>query len=84
MSARALLSRAQAAEYLGLQVSTLRRWYSENRGPAVVKTGDRRQSRVYYPQAELDRWIADPRRYDRPVRPDGLAKFDPPPREPQR
>lgn len=83
MSGRALLNRAQAAEYLGLQVSTLRRWYYEGRGPQAVKSGTHRQSRIYYPRGELDRWIADPRAYDRPSRPAGLDKFDPPPREPR-
>lgn len=84
MADRGLLNRAQAADYLGVCVSTLRRWYFQGRGPQAVKTGDRRQSRIYYPRDELDRWIADPRGYDRPVRPAGLQRFDPPPREARR
>ncbi|WP_437224654.1 helix-turn-helix transcriptional regulator [Planctomicrobium sp. SH661] len=53
IQAPAKLTRADAAEYLGLQKSTLETWASLGRGPKFYKAG----SRVWYLQRELDRWI---------------------------
>lgn len=55
ITAPAKLNRADAAEYLGLQKSTLERWATEAKGPKFYKAG----SRVWYLQSELDRWIEE-------------------------
>lgn len=49
-----LLTRSQAAEYLGVSVSTLARWAMLRVGPNFVKIG----GRVRYPLAMLDEYIA--------------------------
>ncbi len=51
----AKLTRAEAAEYLGLEKSTLNTWASLGRGPRFLKAG----SKVWYLQRELDRWIEE-------------------------
>ncbi len=43
-----------AAEYLGIEDSTLRSWRSEGRGPKFVKVG----GRVFYRPSEIDEWLA--------------------------
>lgn len=76
---RTMLPRPAAAAYLGLAESTLRDWWAAgDRGPAGVKYGTARQSRVYYDVAELDRWRADPLGYQQRARPESLRPFEPP------
>ena len=75
-----MLTRAEAARLIGVQENTLRRWYAANRGPAVVKIGSCRSSRVRYPRAALMAWAADPASFTMPARPDGLPRFEPPKR----
>lgn len=76
---RTMLPRPAAAKYLGLKESTLRDWWaSGDVGPAGVKLGTSRQSRVLYPIAELDRWRDDPLGYSRRARPETIGPFEPP------
>jgi hypothetical protein len=75
-----LLTRPQAAVALSVAESTLRRWYSEGRGPATVKLGTGRASRIRYPLEHLRAFALDPVGYDRPARADGLPHFEPPSR----
>lgn len=50
-----LLSRAEAAEYLGIGVQTLAVWASTGRyGVPFIKVG----RRAMYRQADLDAWLA--------------------------
>ena len=56
---RRLMPPADAAVYLGgLMVGTLAKWRHYGRGPAFVRIG----SRIYYDQADLDRYIDNRRR----------------------
>jgi len=75
---KTVLSRAEAAKYLGLAESTLRTWYAEGRGPQVIKFGCQRQSRVGYLVEELDEWRRDPSSYSKPARPDTCGPFSMP------
>ena len=72
------LTREQAAAVVGISPNTLRRWYAANRGPAVVKLGAARGSRVRYPRRLLLEWAANPGAFTEPARPDGLPRFEPP------
>ncbi len=73
-----LVDRPTAARLLGLKEATLRKWWSQNRGPAGVKLSSARTGRVLYQTAELVAWSRDPLRYERHARPDGLPTYDPP------
>ena len=48
-----LLTAQEAAEYLGLEYSTLEKWRGQGRGPNYVKCG----GSVRYRQNDLDTWI---------------------------
>jgi hypothetical protein len=75
-----LLDRPTTARLLGIKQSTLRKWWSSTpaRGPRGLKLGLDRQSRVMYPASEVAAFAADPLRYARHARPDGLPAYDPP------
>lgn len=75
-----LLTRDEAAALCGLSPETLRRYYSRNAGPPVVKVGGRltRAGRVRYPRAALMAWAANPTACTLPARPEGLPRFTPP------
>lgn len=75
-----LLTRPQAAAALSVAESTLRRWYAEGRGPATVKLGTGRSSRIRYPLVHIRAFAADPVGYAEPARPEGLPHFEPPSR----
>lgn len=53
-----ILSRVEAAAYLGLAKQTLARWACENRGPARVMVSRRRCG---YLRADLDAFLAERR-----------------------
>lgn len=55
--AKRLLSRTEAAEYLGLSRSTLDDLAARGRGPRRIKFGDSPQSTVKYDRADLDAYI---------------------------
>jgi hypothetical protein len=74
------LTRQQAADFLGLAAETLKRWYSESRGPLVCKLGTHRAARVRYPKTELVAFARDPVGYTGTARPEGVAHFEPPSR----
>jgi hypothetical protein len=46
----------EVARLLGVTTGTLRAWRSRGRGPAFVRLGDQRQSRVRYPVAAVAAW----------------------------
>ena len=77
---RELLTRPEAAEFLGLGVDTLKRFYAQGRGPRVCKMGTTRTARVRYARRDLLEWAADPNAYSQSARPAGLPRFDPPKR----
>lgn len=74
------LTRAEAARYLSVSLTQLRRWYAENRGPAAVKMGTKRASRIRYAVRELDAFMAAPGTYAVATRPEGMPHFEPPSR----
>jgi len=51
-----LLTRKQAANYLGLSPVTLARWAIEGRGPRYSRSGECR-GRVWYAASDLEAWI---------------------------
>lgn len=75
-----LLTRPQAAAFLNLSTTTLRRWYAADTGPRVVKLGVGRASRVRYPRSELVAFASDPSGYTAQTRPDNVPHFEPPSR----
>ena len=79
---RELLTRPEAAAFLGLSEDTLRRLYAKSCGPRVCKMGLTRTGRVRYARRDLLAWAADPNSYDTPSRPAGLPRFEPPRRGP--
>jgi len=52
-----LLTRKQAAQYMGLKPSTLADWATDGSGPPFIKLGPSQQARVRYRKCELDSWI---------------------------
>ena len=54
---RRLLTRAQAAEYLGVSCSTLSRWAAERTGPAFIKLADGEAGSVRYPSDLLNAYV---------------------------
>jgi excisionase family DNA binding protein len=50
-----ILSEAEAAELLGVEVTTLANWRWRRMGPRFVKVG----RRVRYRRADVDAWFAD-------------------------
>ncbi|MFG3410463.1 helix-turn-helix transcriptional regulator [Streptomyces sp. NPDC048142] len=51
-----LMTPGQAAEYMGVAVSTLANWRCRGEGPPFVKAGKRA---VRYRVADLDRWLSE-------------------------
>lgn len=68
------VSRSQAAEFLGLSVSTLASWATLGHGPTFTKLSAGRSGCVRYSLAELQRFVADPQAY----RPRAVARFHKP------
>lgn len=54
---RRLMTRAQAAEYLGVSQATLSRWAAERTGPAFIKLHDGEAGSVRYPDDLLDAFV---------------------------
>lgn len=50
-----MLSRPDAAAFLGLEIKTLDNWRFQNKGPAYCRLG----TRVLYPLSSLERFIAE-------------------------
>jgi hypothetical protein len=73
---RSMLTRRDAARYLGLSETYLRDAWAQSVGPRAVKLGTERQSRILYPVEELDRWRSDPLNYSTPAR--DCGPFEPP------
>lgn len=63
---RKTVSRAVAAEMLGLAPGTLRNWANRKppRGPRPTKTGTTRQARIIYDLTEIEKWKRDPVAYE--------------------
>lgn len=68
------VSRSQAAEFLGLSVSTLASWATLGHGPTFTKLSAGRSGCVRYSLAELQRFVGDPQAY----RPRPVARFHKP------
>lgn len=60
MNPKAKLSTAQAAKYIGVSVSTLKRWRDDRKGPTFVRLEPSRIIR--YEVWALDQYITDTRR----------------------
>lgn len=54
---RRLLSREEAAEFLGVSCGTLSRWAADRSGPAFVKLGDGEKAGVRYPVDALESFV---------------------------
>lgn len=67
------VSREQAAQFLGLRVSTLACWASDNIGPRFVKLSPGRSGACRYRLSELEAYAADPAGYRARV----VAEFRP-------
>ena len=48
-----------ADAYLGVSTSTLKRWREHGIGPRYLKIGEGKNSKVLYPIAELDKFLAN-------------------------
>lgn len=57
MNPRTKLTTAQAARYLHVSVSTLKRYRACRKGPTWMKPGDGINSPVLYEVADLDQWV---------------------------
>lgn len=57
MNPRAKLTVKQAAKYLHVSVSTLKRWRANKTGPTWFKATDAINSSCLYEVADLDRWV---------------------------
>lgn len=53
------MTRAEAAEYLGLAIQTLADWAHKGTGPVYAKMGNARKSRVLYSKNDLDLFISE-------------------------
>ena len=51
------LTSPEAAEYLGLSESTMRKLRVSGRGPAFIKSSDTARGRVRYLRTTLDAWL---------------------------
>ena len=59
------VTRRIAAEMIGIEPATLKKWRTQSRGPAVhAKLGDQKQSRTLYAVKEIERWRRDPVGYE--------------------
>ena len=54
---RKLMTRAQAAEHLGVSCGTLSRWAAERTGPPFIKLHDGEAGSVRYPSDLLDEFV---------------------------
>lgn len=75
-----LLTRAEAAELLGLSVRTLACWRTCGRGPVVTKLGAGRSSGARYRESEVRAYMVDPVAYDAAHRVREQVRFAPPKR----
>ena len=58
MNPRSKLTVKQAAQYLHVSASTLKRWRADNTGPTWFKATDAINSPCLYELADLDMWLA--------------------------
>lgn len=57
-AARRLLTRREAATYLGVSTATMSRWAADRTGPPFVKLSDSGNGSVRYPSDALDDYLA--------------------------
>lgn len=57
-AARRLLTRREAATYLGVSTATMSRWAADRTGPPFVKLSDSGNGSVRYPSDALDDFLA--------------------------
>jgi predicted DNA-binding transcriptional regulator AlpA len=55
---RRLLTRREAATFLGVSPATMSRWAAERTGPPLVKLSDSENGTVRYPSDALDDFLA--------------------------
>jgi predicted DNA-binding transcriptional regulator AlpA len=55
---RRLLTRREAASFLGVSSATMSRWAAERTGPPFVKLSDSENGSVRYPSDSLDDFLA--------------------------
>jgi predicted DNA-binding transcriptional regulator AlpA len=55
---RRLLTRREAAEFLGVSCATMSRWAADRTGPPFVKLSDSDNGSVRYPTDALDDFLA--------------------------
>lgn len=67
------MTRAQAAEFLGIPAHTLENWVGRHMGPPYYKVG----KRVWYDQRDLDAWVQTCRRDPQAERPARQPKEQP-------
>jgi hypothetical protein len=62
----ATVTRARAAEIIGIARGTLRNWANATpmRGPTPTKTGTSKQARTLYRIDDIEAWQRDPARYE--------------------
>lgn len=58
----AMISTAEAADYLGLKPQTLRGWRVTGGGPPYIRYGKKGRGAVYYRISDIDAWV-DERRW---------------------
>ncbi|MEM7664564.1 MAG: helix-turn-helix domain-containing protein [Pseudomonadota bacterium] len=54
-----LLDNEQTAALLGIKPNTLEIWRTKGRGPAFVKMGRAKQSRIRYQRSAIDKWLRE-------------------------
>ena len=52
-----LMTRLEAAEFLGLRPQTLAKWAMDGRNLPVLKLGDGPKARVMYRRSDLERFV---------------------------
>lgn len=72
-----LMSRRDAAAALGVATSTLVKWRREGRGPRPLRLTDGPRGRCVYRREDVERFAADPVRYEREHR-EPTTTFPPP------
>lgn len=54
-TAQRFLTRSEAARRLNVSVATMESWVFRGKGPAYIRTGERK-GKTLYPVEELERW----------------------------
>jgi predicted DNA-binding transcriptional regulator AlpA len=74
------VDRKAAAALCGVSETTMRRWYSANKGPRATKLGTARSSRIRYALDDIRQFMANPAGYPHAARPENSPRWEPPSR----